>query len=97
MKTKRIIGQIVSRPQVLMNENYALVLFVVKSNEGYKELHYNKEIISATKTLAWNFANTKFSTIATSSIGETIEVEIYNSTGEIIIFKNVTRGDEEFL
>ena len=97
MKTEKIKGQIVSHPQVLTDETSALVLLVIKNDEGYKELHYNRGKFSSSATLALNFANSKFSKIATSSIGETIEAYICSSTGEIFRFKNVTRGDVECL
>jgi hypothetical protein len=69
----------------------------LKNDEGYKELHYNRGKFSSSATLALNFANSNFSKIATSSIGETIEAYICSSTGEIFRFKNVTRGDVECL
>lgn len=72
-------------------DDQALVLIAVKSNEEYKEMHYTKHKYSLHKSLSWNFAHSTFSKIATSSIGETVEVEISHSTGEIFSFKNITR------
>ena len=91
MSVKVITGQIVCQPVVINDENEALVLVVVKSNEQYTELHYTRHRSSLHKSLSWNYANSMFSKIATSSIGETVEVEISHSTGEIFSFKNITR------
>lgn len=93
MTMKVITGQIVCQPVVLTDEDQALVLIAVKSNEGYKEMHCIKHKSSLHKSLQWNYANSMFSKIATSSIGETVEVEISPSTGEIFSFKNITRED----
>ena len=91
MSVKIITGQIVCQPVVLTGDDQALVLIAVKSNEEYKEMHYTKHKYSLQKSLSWNYANSMFSKIATSSIGETVEVEISHSTAEIFSFKNITR------
>lgn len=93
MAVKIITGQIVCQPVVLTDESQALVLIAVKSNEKYVELHYKHRRSCLNKSLSRNYANSTLSKIATSSIGETVEVEIFDSTGEIIEFKNITRGD----
>ena len=97
MEVKVITGQLACQPVVLSNENQAIVLIAVKSDEGYIEMHRNSHASCLNKSLSWNYANTIFSHIATSSIGETVEVEISVSNGEILDFKNITRGDVECL
>ena len=91
MEVKVITGQLACQPVVLSNENQAIVLIAVKSDEGYREMHRNSRVSSLNKSLSWNYANTIFSHIATSSIGETVEVKISVSNGEILDFKNITR------
>ena len=90
MAVKVITGQLVCQPVVLTDESQALVLIAIKSNEGYREMYRNSRKSSLIKSLSRNYANTIFSHIATSSIGETVEVK-YDSTGEILDFKNITR------
>ena len=91
MKVKVITGQLACQPVVLSNESQALVLIVVKNNEGYREAHRNSRATCLNKSLSWNYANTIFSHIATSSIGETVEIKISDYNGEILDFKNITR------
>ncbi len=76
MELKIITGQIVCQHVVINDENEALVLVVIKSNERYTKLHYTHHRTSLHKSLSWNFAHSTFSKIATSSIGETVEVKI---------------------
>ena len=91
MAVKVITGQLVCQPVVLTDESQALVLIAIKSNEGYREMYRNSRKSSLNNSLSWNYVNSIFSHIATSSIGETVEVKIYDSTGEILDFKNITR------
>ncbi len=86
METKIITGRIVSQPVVLAEDSSALVLVAVKTDDGYKELHYAEH-----HTALRRYANSMFSKIATSAIGETVEATIYLATGRIIYFKNITR------
>ena len=77
------------QPVVLTNKNCFLVLVVIKNNEGYRELYcecYNSDF-----SLSNKFANSKFSHIATSSIGDTIEAKIWNDNSHIREFQNITR------
>ena len=91
METKILTGVVVSQPVVLSNESQALVLIAVKSDEGYREMHRNSRASCLHKSLSWNYANTIFSHIAPSSIGDTVEIKISDDNGEILDFKNITR------
>ena len=86
METKIITGRIVSQPVVLAEGLTALVLVAVKTDDGYKELHYVEY-----GTALHRYANSMFSKIATSAIGETVEVTINLAEGRIIYFRNITR------
>ena len=92
MEAKIITGRIVSQPVVLAEGLpslglTALVLVAVKTDDGYKELHYVEY-----GTALHRYANTMFSKIATSAIGETVEATIELATGRIIYFKNIRKG-----
>ncbi len=90
MKVKKIIGLIASQPLVVTHKDHALVILVIKSDDGYIEIHYDYFMLAT--SLVGKFTNSSFSKIATSSIGDTIEAEIDPSNGNMISFENKTRG-----
>lgn len=92
MKAVQITGTVASQPVVLADKDRAIVILCVATEKGYIELNYQHTIHSCTRSMWAKFANSKFSAIATSAIGDVIEAEIWPSTGNINSFRNKTRG-----
>ncbi len=87
-----IRGQVASQPLVITNEKYALVILMVKTDKGYKEIYSQYGIPSISRCFAKKFVKTKFSSIALSAIGDSIETSIWSDTGEIYHFVNETQN-----
>lgn len=92
MSILKIKGQVISQPQVITNEYNAVVMLVVRTDEGCKEIYHQHVIPSTIRNFARKFVGSKFSLIALSAIGDSIEAEICSSSGEIYSFENKTQG-----
>ena len=88
----KIKGQVVSQPLVITNEQYAVVILLVKTDEGCKEIYRQHLLPSIARCFAAKFVRTWFSLIALSAIGDIIEASIWSDTGEIYDFENKTNG-----
>ena len=85
-------GQIVSQPVVVRNDREAIVMLVVKTDNGYEELYCKRIISSICGGLDKNFVKTRFSLIALSAVGDSVEAKMWHNSGEIYEFKNITQG-----
>lgn len=92
MKEVEITGTVVSQPVVIADKDCAIVMLCVATEDGYIELNYQHTIHSCIRSMWAKFANSKFSAIALSAIGDVIEAKISYSTGNINSFRNKTRG-----
>lgn len=96
MREVEITGTVASQPVVIADKDCALVMLCVATEKGYIELNYQYTIHSCTRSMWAKFANSKFSAIALSAIGDVIEASIWPSTGNISSFRNKTHGTKWF-
>ena len=92
MAIRHLIGKIVSQPVVITGDDMALVMLKIKSDDGYTEMHYQCPVGSFRNGLAGRFANSQFSAIALSAVGDVVEVEI-RGNGEVYSFHNKTQEE----